>query len=155
MEPVNLTWQQGEDLTFSLIYRTGPTGQETAPDLSTGYSLRMDIVSPTGERLYTFNSETLADVDPNTPGDQPEVPATSEAVLGPNGAIDIAIDRAVTLPGGPIYDKLNEVPPVNVFYYDIFLRATAPTHGEASTVGRQQKILKGSITVETSYTLWP
>lgn len=132
----NYTWGQGEDLTISLVYKAGPDGAEVPVNL-TGYSLRMDICDDTG-RLYTFNSADIPDpvVD--------ETGATdNEAVLGTDGSINITVPRALSLPGGAVYDAVEAEN--NVFSYDIFLR-------DASN--KQKKILRGQITVEASYTLW-
>lgn len=118
-------------------------GSESEPepvDL-TGYSLRMDIVTPSGEWRYTFNSDEIADLDPTEPGSQPD--AVTEATLGPDGSIEIVVSRALTLPGGELYEDItnNQL----TFNYDIFLRNTG---------GKQKKVLKGTINVEKSYTLW-
>lgn len=136
------TWDQGEDLTILMVYKTNIEGTETPVDL-TGYTLRMDIVTPEGARRYTFNSDTINDVDPVTPGAEPD--STEEAILGTDGSISITITRALTLPGGAIYADIAATPPTLTFNYDIFLRAPD---------GKQKKILKGQINVEKSYTLW-
>lgn len=138
----NYTWEQGEDLTLLMVYKTGLPGAETPVDL-TGYSLRMDIVTPDGQRRFTFNSDAVTDVDPVEPGDQAD-PVT-EAVLGTDGSISITIPRSLTLPGGEIYDDITANPPLLTFNYDVFLRAPD---------NKQRKILKGQVTVERSYTLW-
>lgn len=135
----NPTWQQGDDLTFGLIWEENDVVVDfTDPDRTD--ELRMDIVSDEGERLYTFNSDTIADADPVEDGAQPDT--TTEVTFGSEGQINIVVDRAVTLPGGSVYDQLAEG--VTLFNYDIFLR----------TNGRQKKILKGQITVDQSWTLW-
>ena len=147
----NFTWGQGEDLTIELIYKEGNTIETaTVVDLSSGYQLRMDIVVPsTKERVYTFNTATLADVDPITPGSQPD--NTLEGVLSSGAAsspnVVVSVPRSLTLPEGSIYQKMTDVPPVTSFNYDIFLRHVASD--------KQVKILTGVITVEDSYTLWP
>jgi hypothetical protein len=144
------TWAVGEDLSVDLIYKEGPDEESaTAVNLSSGYSVRMDIVVPaTGERVYTFNSESLADVDPVLAGAQPD--AVVEGVLssGAGGTpnISISVPRSLTLPNGAIWAKYTGTPKVVSFNYDIFLRNTA--------TDKQVKILKGTITVEESYTLW-
>jgi len=142
VDPYNFTWEQGEDFTFQLIYKTGTIGAETPVNL-TGYSLRMDIYgTPTG-RIYTFNSVDIADLD--GPGAGIEGDTNKEAVLGTDGTINISIPRSLTLPGGAIYTEL--VAGRNVFQYDIFLR-------DNGTPAKQMKILNGTITVNKSVTLW-
>lgn len=136
----NWTWQQGSDLVMGLIYREGPEDEQVPVDL-TGYSLRMDIAY-NGTRVYTFNSDVIADVDPITVGAQPD--NTTEAVLDADGNINITIDRSLTLPSGGVYTLMTPGSDI-VLGYDIFLR---------NTTNRQSKILKGNITVEWSYTLW-
>lgn len=136
------TWDQGEDLTILMLYKTGLPGSETPVNL-TGYSLRMDIVTPDGAWRYTFNSATIADIDPTTAGNQPD--STIESTLGSDGSISITIPRSLTLPGGAIYADISANPPLLNFRYDVFLRAPD---------AKQKKILKGQITVEKSYTLW-
>lgn len=138
----NYTWQQGADLTLSMVYRSGPVGEDVPVDL-TGYSLRMDIVGKDGIRRFTFNSDEVADVDPTTPELEPD-PAT-EAILGADGSINVTVPRALTLPDGELWGDITATEPSLTFNYDIFLR---------DTTGRQKKILKGTITVEKSYTLW-
>lgn len=138
----NYTWEQGEDLVLSMLYKQGPVGAEVPVDL-TGYQLRMDIVTPAGERKYTFNSDAIIDVDPTTP--ELEGDTEEEAVLGADGSIAITIPRTLTLPGGEVYDDITATPPVNTFNYDVFLRDPSD---------KQKKILKGTITVEKSVTLW-
>ncbi len=127
---------------MSLVYKEGPLNAEEPVDL-TGYQLRMDIVNATNNaRLYTFNSEEIDDVDPTTPGDQPD--AETEAVLQNDGTIKIAVPRGLTLGNGAVATLLagNESALLN---YDIFLR---------NPDGLQSKILRGVITVERSYTKW-
>jgi hypothetical protein len=149
-QSANFVWGQGEDLSVALIYKEGPAGSETVVDLSSGYSLRMDIVVPaTKERVYTFNTATLADVDPILVGSQAD--AVVEGVLssgaGGSANITISVPRSLTLPTtGAVYLKTQAVPPVTVFGYDIFLRNTASD--------KQVKILTESITIEDSNTLW-
>lgn len=150
MTTQNFTWGQGEDLDIQLKYKEGATA-ETAVivDLSTGYELRMDVLaSDTKERLYTFNSASLADVDPGTatePDNVIEATLTSGAGDTPN--IDITIPRSLTLPGGTVYERFAGAPPLTTYLYDIFLRNTV--------TDKQAKILSGTITVEGSNTLWP
>lgn len=139
----NYTWQQGEDLTIALVYKSGPSGAEVPVDL-TAYSLRMDIgLSGTVTPLYVFNSTAIADTDPNTTGAQAD--NTIEATLGADGTIMIAVPRSVTLPEGPLYTHIMADPPVLVYAYDIFLR---------DGTSKQKKILQGQIQVDKSVTLW-
>lgn len=137
----NYTWGQGEDLVLSMLYKEGPVGAEVPVDL-TGYSLRMDIVTPNGDRRYTFNSEDIPDVDPGA-GTTPDT--DKEAVLGADGTINITVPRSLTLPGGVLHTDITAPTPLLTFNYDVFLRNPA---------NQQKKILKGTITVEKSYTLW-
>lgn len=140
----NYTWAQGEDLTIEMIYSTGPEGAETPVDLTT-YSARMDIVGTDGARRYTMNSDPITDVDPETAGDQSD--NVIEIVnLTADGEITIEVPRTLTLPGGALYADITANPPQLVFNYDVFLR---------NGTNKQKKILKGTITVEKSYTLWP
>lgn len=148
----NYTWDQGADLEVDLIYKEGATVETAvAIDLSTGYSVRMDIVVPaTKERIYTFNSAAIADVDPIAVGAQPDsvIEGTLSSGAGSTPNVSIVVPRALTLPTtGPVYLKMTAVPAVIVFNYDIFLRNTG--------TDKQAKILKGTITIEESYTLWP
>lgn len=137
------TWQQGEDLTISLIYKLGPVGAEVPVDL-TSYSLRMDLGGPQGEILTVLNDKTITDADPYTAGNQPD-PAPFEITLGAAGQISINLSRSLTLPGSKINSYINANPDSTVFPFDIFLRDPA---------GKNRKILKGNITVEKSVTLW-
>lgn len=148
-QTANFTWAQGEDLAIALIYKEGAVGAETVIDLSSGYQLRMDIVVPgTKERIYTFNTSSLADVDPIQVGAQPD--SVIEGVLSSGASstpnITISVNRNLTLPGGSVYAKMTGSPAVSVFAYDIFLRNV--------TADKQVKILTGSVTVEESNTLW-
>lgn len=138
----NYTWAQGEDLVMSLVYKSGPLGAEAPVDL-TGYSLRMDIALSDGTRVYTFNSEDIADVDNVTPGDTPDT--NLEVTLGTAGEINITVPRSVTLPDGEAFQYLTADPPVLIYNYDIFLR---------DTTDKQKKILQGQISIEKSVTLW-
>ena len=144
------TWPQGEDLTIELIYKEGPTAATAvAVDLSTGYAVRMDLVVPgTNEVIYTFNSEDIPDVDPLTAGSQPDTVTEGTMSSGAGGTanISIVVSRALTLPGGAVYQKMTEAPPVLSFNTDIFLRNTVSN--------RQAKILTATVNVEKSYTLW-
>jgi hypothetical protein len=148
-QTVNFTWAQGEDLPVALRYREGPDGSEVVVDLTTGFAVRMDIVVPaTKERVYTFNTEAIADVDPITVGAQAD--SVVEGVLsdgaGGSANIEFAVPRTITLPGGTVYAKMTATPAVKVFGYDIFLRN--------KTTDKQSKILTGTITIEDSNTLW-
>lgn len=136
------TWQQGEDLTVSLIYKSGPEGAEVPVDL-TLYSLRMDIAAPTGKVLTVLNDEAIADTDPFTVGNQGDT--NYEVTLGSAGQVNITLGRALTLPPNVIHSYINANPAINTFSYDIFLRDTG---------GKQKKILYGTITVEKSVTKW-
>ena len=146
----NFVWPIGEDLNVQLRYKEGPTeATATIVNLSSGFAVRMDIVIPaTKLRIYTFNSAAIADVDPLVASAQPD--NTLEGVLtagtGETPNIDIKVPRSILLPGGPVYDAYVGVPSVTMFNYDVFLRNTG--------TDRQSKILKGSITIEESYTLW-
>jgi hypothetical protein len=147
---ISPTWVQGQDLEVDLIYKEGPDSNSlTVINLSTGYSIRMDIVDTDGNRLYTFNSEDIPDVDPLQAGSQPDT--VTEAVLssgaGGTANIEIAVSRALTLPGGELYSLISETPPKLTFLSDIFLRNT--------NANKQWKIATLTITVEKSYTLWP
>jgi hypothetical protein len=134
-----------------MIYKEGATVETAvAKDLSSGYSLRMDLVVPaTKARIYTFNTVAMTDVDPGagTVADSVvEGVLTSGAGGTPN--INILVPRSLTLPpSGAVYQKLIDTPtPVSLFNYDVFLRHIASD--------RQAKILKGTISIEESYTLW-
>lgn len=99
----NYTWDQGADLVIALIYKKGPVDSATPVDM-TGYSVRMDIVAQSGQRLYTFNSAELDDVSNiETP-----VPDTNtEFKLGPDGLIRLTVPRSITLPGGRVVPVTN------------------------------------------------
>lgn len=95
----------------------------------TGYSLRMDVRSADGvTNLFTFNSD---DADALT---------ADEATFGTQGQINIVVDRSVALPGGALENSVGQA-----LTFDMFLRDTA---------NKQKKILKGTITIEKSDTLW-
>lgn len=138
-------WEQGTDLDLKLIYRTGPDAQSMLPVDLTGYEVRMDIraTSTSGERVWTFNSADIVDVDPILVGDQADT--TKEVVLGVDGSITITVPRELTLPGGAVYDQITATPAITVFVYDIILRDVG---------GKQSKILSGTISVNASVTLW-
>jgi hypothetical protein len=134
----NWIWQEGEDLVMSLVYKEGPSGSEVPIDL-TGYQLRMDLVKGTS-RLYTFNSDDIVEV--------PSVDETgitdNEATLGSDGSINIIVPRSLTLGTGAVAVEFVGTESLQL-NYDVFLRSPA---------GLQTKILRGSITVERSYTKW-
>ena len=144
----NLIWPQGQDLHLKLQYKEGNTTETaTALDLTSGYSVRMDIVDPTGAIVHVFNSDDILDTDPITVGAQAD---TQDEIDFANGAggwnIDAKISRTLTLPGGTIYTKMTGAPPVLTFFGDVFLRNIA--------ADEQWKILTVNITIEKSYTLW-
>jgi hypothetical protein len=143
-------WDQGADLLVQMIYKEGATAETAvAVDLSSNYAVRMDIVVPsTKERIYTFNSEELADVDPLTTGAQPDSVVEGVLSSGASGTpnISITVPRSLTLPGGSVYEKFTGAPSVGVYNYDVFLRNTSSD--------KQSKILQGTITINESYTLW-
>lgn len=129
----NYTWDQGQDGNISIVYSEGTVGSMVSPSL-TGYKLRMDICDGDGVKLATINSD---DADALT---------ADEVILGTAGQITVTVPRGFTLPGGELYAAL--VAGNNVFYYDVFLR-------NGASPPRQQKILRGQITVDKSYTIWP
>jgi hypothetical protein len=141
----NYEWEQGADLELRFLYKEGENVGDATPVDLTGYSLRMDIRAGavTGSRVWTFNSEDIADADPDTIGNQPDT--THEATLNADGTIVILVPRALTLDGGSIYQAMTGPSPVTVFPYDIFLRNGS---------GKQAKILSGNITVSASVTRW-
>lgn len=143
MATPTLDWTipQGEDFIISMIYKEGdPT---PVPINLAGWSARMDIKAGT-TRLATLNSVSIQDVDQTSPGDQTD--SVLEISLDSGGGIVINIDRSLTLPpSGILYQQMNLVQPVTSFNYDIFLRNTS---------NKQKKILRGTITIEGSSTLW-
>lgn len=144
--PTNVvTWEQGTDLVLKYIHRTGVSADSMTPTDLTGYSVRMDIraTNVTGERVYTFNSDAIVDVDPIEVGDQAD--DVTEAVLGADGSINITVPRELTLPGGAIYEKMTGDPAVTVFVADIILR---------DTDNKQSKLLSLTISVNPTATLW-
>ena len=138
----NYTWDQGADLIISLIYQSGPAGSEAPVNLTT-WQCRMDIAAPDGTILTVLNDEAITDADPFTPGNQAD--NLYEVVLGSDGSIVITLSRALTLPGGAFNKYISANPSQNQFEYDIFLR---------SSVGKQSKILQGTITLVKSVTKW-
>lgn len=144
----DFTWDQGADLVIALNYKEGATA-ETAVlvDLSSGYSVRMDLVVPsTKQRVYTFNSSSITDVDLITPGNQADsiIEGALTSGVGGTGNIQITVPRSLTLPGGVVYDQF--VGGVTTLNYDIFLRNTG--------TNKQSKVLSGTITINESWTLW-
>lgn len=122
-------WQQGEDQPINLKYAVSINNEKTYVDL-TGYSLRMDIRG--GTATYSINSE---DSDPET---------VDEATLnygGVNGVIRIVVPRSASLGSGTLVPGIGQA-----LAYDIFLR---------DPDGLQKKILKGTIIIEASTTIWP
>lgn len=140
---MNYTWEQGDDLTISLVYKAGPEGATVPVDL-TGYKFRMDIVAPSGNTLTVLNDESIADTDPFTAGSQPDT--NYEVTMDASGNIVITLSRALTLPGGALYQHITSNPKQNVLSYDMFLRSGA---------NKQTKILEGVITINKSVTIWP
>lgn len=138
----NYVWQMGDDLNLSMIYKAGPVGQAEPVNLTT-HSLRMDIATPDGyPPLLVLNSHDISDTDPITTGNQED--KTNEIDLTDKGEINIKVARLHTLPpAGVLYSAYEEGD--TVFNYDIFLR---------NSDGLQRKILKGTITLEPSVTLW-
>jgi hypothetical protein len=148
-QTANFVWPQGSDLPIEMRYKEGPDlDSAVVVDLSSGYTLRMDVVVPaTKERIYTFNTAAIADVDPGAgtiPDNTLEGTLSSGAGGTPN--ISIQVPRSLTLPGGAIHTKMIAGQGTLVFGYDIFLRHNASNS--------QEKILRGTITIEESYTLW-
>lgn len=139
---IDYTWEQGDDLTISLVYKTGPEGATTTVDL-TGYKFRMDIVAPDGKVMTVLNDEAIADTDPYIAGSQAD--NAFEVTMDASGNIVISLARTLTLPGGAFYDYITANPNQNVFTYDMFLRSGA---------NKQNKILEGSITINKSVTMW-
>lgn len=124
-QQVNFNWPQGEDLSIQLAYKEGPAATSAKVlNLSTGYSLRMDIFLPNEVLVSITSPENVL------------LKATS-----PN--IEILLDRELTLPGGVIEEKF---PAIQTFSYDVFLRNTV--------TDRQVKILRGNLKIERSGTLW-
>lgn len=139
----SMTWEVGEDLDLSFTYKVGPSGSEEPVDLSSIYSVRMDIRSNDNSfgLLYTFNSDDITE----SPSVDDPGSSDNEITLGSDGTISIRIPRSVVLPGGAIYDYMiaNNV---SNYAYDIFLRNT--------DLDTQKKILKGTIGINQSVTRW-
>lgn len=128
----DFVWQQGEDGEISAVYRR----DGVAVNL-TGWKLRMDVRSPTGTLLFTFNNTDITDT---TQGVDNVGVADNEATLGADGTIYVVVPRATSLGEGPLVPYVNQPLP-----YDIFLRDNNDL---------QKKILKGLITIEASQTRW-
>lgn len=142
----NYTWEQGADLVLSLVYKESIDGAPATPKDLTGYSVRMDIRSTDvlGNRIYTFNSAEITDLDGSGPGSDTDL--VTEITPGADGTISITVPRSLTVQGGAVYELMSDpLNPVNILVYDIFLR---------DPQDKQQKILSGSITVNRSVTLW-
>lgn len=135
-------WEQGDDLTISLVYKAGPAGATVPVDL-TAYKFRMDIVAPDGKVMSVLNDEAIADVDPFTAGALADL--TYEVVMDALGNIIITLSRTITLPDGALYPYITANPNQNVFAYDMFLR---------DGTGKQTKILEGDISINKSVTMW-
>lgn len=136
------SWNQGEDLTISITYKSGPVGAAVPVDL-TSYAFRMDIVGSNGKVLSVLNDEAIVDTDPFTAGNQGDT--TYEVTMTNAGGITINLPRAMTLPGGVFYPYLNANPSVVSFSYDMFLR---------DNTNKQRKILAGTISISKSVTKW-
>ena len=135
-------WNQGEDLTISLVYKSGPLGAEVPVDL-TLYALRMDISSPNGSVLSVLNDEAITDTNPFLTGNQGDT--SYEVTMGSAGQIAIDLSRNLTLPSGAFFKYINANPPTLTFDYDIFLRDPA---------NKQKKIIYGQIQIVKSVTKW-
>lgn len=131
-QSVPIKWPQGEDKVIELIYREGPDAKKAVPvSLSSGYDARMDLVVPDTRELVHSITVDDGDIDLGSgTNDEPNVV--------------IWLRRAVTLPGGEVFEALADG--VNMFSYDVFLRNTQ--------TDKQVKILRGSVTIERSGTLW-
>jgi hypothetical protein len=131
---VNFKWPQGEDLNIQLLYKEGNTASSAmAMSLVGTHSLRMDIVSTTsGAVLYSFVSAS-----------QPGSLGSGQSGQ-PN--INIFLPRALTLPGGAIYTQISQNSSIGSFSYDIFLRNIQSD--------KQHRVIRGSISIEKSSTLW-
>lgn len=125
----NFIWQQGEDGEIPLRYSVVINDVKTYVDL-TDYSLRMDIVGT--DANYSLNSE---DENPSTVD---EVTLNDGGVLG---AIRIVVPRAASIDTGTLTPGVGEA-----LAYDIFLR---------NPEGLQKKIMRGTIIIEASTTIWP
>ena len=135
-------WNQGEDLTISIVYKSGPTEAAVPVDL-TSYAFRMDFVGPNGKALTVLNDEAITDTDPFTAGNQGDT--NYEVTMTNVGGITINLSRALTLPGGAFYPYLTANPSTVRFSYDMFLR---------DATNKQKKILAGTISISKSVTKW-
>jgi hypothetical protein len=124
----DLVWQQGEDGEIDMVYKINGT-----PVDLTGYLVRMDVTAQGSSTvLFTFNSETA-----DTGG---ETESGDEATVNDQGEIYIVVPRSASLSGGQLFNYLD-----TALDYDVFLRNTS---------NKQKKILKGTITIQKSVTLW-
>jgi hypothetical protein len=145
-------WYEGTDKTIRLNYKEGADASTaTIVDLSSGYSVRMDLVIPgTRTVVYTFNSANIADTDPITTGSQPDntIEATLSNGSGGTGNIVIALARSLVLPGGAVWLVANDpVNPNPVLDFDVILRNT-------NTDKQGDPIHSGTIQVVNNNTLW-
>ncbi len=138
-----MIWESGEDTDISFVYKAGATGSEQPVDLSTNYAVRMDVRSNDANStlLYTFNSEDVTEV----PSVDQIGSADNEIILGSDGSINLPVPRALTLPGGSVYEymKTNNL---NSFVFDVILRN--------KSTNKQKKILSGTIAVNKTVTRW-
>ena len=102
--------------------------------------LSIDGTNPVADRVWTFNSSDNAGTTPIDETGNTD----NEATLGADGSIYILVPRALSLINGAIYTKIQTG--IFDFKYDIFLR---------NSVGKQKKILRGTVTIKPSVTLWP
>lgn len=138
-----MLWESGEDTDISFVYKVGAVGSEIEVDLSTDYSVRMDIRSndTSSTLLYTFNSEDIEEIPPvDIVG-----PADNEVVLGEDGSISIPVPRALSLPGGAIFEYM-KTNAINSFVFDVMLRR--------KSIDKQKKILSGTIAINKTVTYW-
>lgn len=131
-------------MSISLVYKAGPVGATVPVDLS-AYAFRMDIAAPDGTVLVVANDVEITDSDPFIVGNQADT--NYEVVMNEDGEIQVTLDRSLTLPGGKFYKYISAQNPVRTFSYDMMLRDTV--------LDFQSKILEGTITIDTSVTLWP
>lgn len=139
----DFVWSQSEDLNLVFTWERGDNEDDLSGVDLTGQSARMDIRALDRTLLATFNSDDIADTDPETPGAQPDT--THEITLAQDGTITIKASRDYLLPGGTIYQRLKLPRPEHQFSYDLFVRGTA---------GNQTPLVEGSIFVRESATLW-
>lgn len=125
---LDLVWQQGEDGEIDMVYKINGT-----PVDLTGYKVRMDIKASGDDTVLLTLNSTGAD----TGG---ETASGNEVTLNSSGEIFILVPRSASLPSGQLFENIDEA-----LNYDVFLR-------DAST--KQKKILEGTVTIESSVTLW-